>query len=331
MKQEPADRGKKWLERMASSIMEKTRSLRGGWGKLFGPTMRDRVGRLLLLVAAVVASLVVVGIFLYLWIEAMPALATFGPGMLFDPRWDPGAHLYGIAVFIAGTIWVAGFAILIAVPLGLAGALFLSEYCPGRIRGALRTIVELMAAIPSIVYGLWGLRILVPWLAAVAGPLTGERYTGFGVLAGAILLAIMLLPTVVAVSDDALRMVPHTLREASYALGASRTETTLRVVLSTALPGIGAAVLLSLGRAVGETMAVLMVTGNSLQFPTSLWDQCYVMTSVIANQLGYAIAYPLHRSALFAVALVLLIMSILFTILAKLIIRWGMRRRGLKG
>jgi ABC-type phosphate transport system permease subunit len=140
----------------------------------------------------------------------------------------------------------------------------------------------------------------------------------------------MLLPTVVAVSDDAMQMVPNKLREASYALGASRTETARKVVLSTALPGIGAAVLLSLGRAVGETMAVLMVTGNSLTFPTSIFSQTYVMTSIIANQLGYAIADPLYSSVLFAVALVLLIISIGFTALAKYIVRWGTRKQGLR-
>jgi phosphate transport system permease protein len=269
-----------------------------------------------------------VGILVLLLFEALPAFAALGLG-IFGPLWDPNRNLFGIAVFIAGTLWVSSLAILMAVPLGVGGALFLSEYCPNRLRLPLRMIMELMAAIPSIVYGLWALKTLVPALRNLFQPSIGH-YSGFGVLAGSIILGVMLLPTVVAVSEDAMRMVPDTLREASYALGASRTETARRVVLSGALPGIGAAILLSLGRAVGETMAVLMVTGNSLVFPVSIFDQTYVMTSVLANQLGYALSEPIYRSALFAVALVLLLLSVLFTVLAKLAIRRGMRRQGLK-
>ncbi|MFX1473948.1 MAG: phosphate ABC transporter permease subunit PstC [Promethearchaeota archaeon] len=296
--------------------------------RLFGATARDWFGRHILLVASLVASLVIAGIFILLWIEASPALFTQGLGLL-GPIWDPNSGLYGISVFVAGTVWVSGLALILAMPLGIATAVFLSEYCPNRLRRPLRMVMEFMAAIPSIVYGLWGLKTLVPALRATFRPIVGD-YSGYGVLAGAIILAVMLLPTIVAVSDDAMQMVPDSLREASYALGASRTETARRVVLSTALPGIGAAVLLSLGRAIGETMAVYMVTGNSLMYPAGIFDQSFVMTSVITAQLGYALSNPLYRSALFAVALVLLLISIMFTILAKLVIRWGMRRRGLK-
>ena len=296
--------------------------------RLFGPTARDLLGRSLLLIFSITTSLVIVWILILLLAEALPAFATLGPGIL-GPLWDPNQNHFGIAVFIAGTLWVSSLAILLAVPLGVGGALFLSEYCPNRLRLPLRMILELMAAIPSIVYGLWALKTLVPALRSTFQPLV-SYYAGFGVLAGAIILAVMLLPTVVAVSEDAMRMVPDTLREASYALGASRTETARRVVLSSALPGIGAAVLLSLGRAVGETMAVLMVTGNSLVFPVSIFDQTYVMTSILANQLGYALAEPLYRSALFSVAFMLLLISVMFTVVAKLAIRWGMRRQGLR-
>ena len=298
------------------------------YDRLFGATARDLLGRSLLLLFSIVTSLVIVGILVLLLVEALPAFVTLGSG-IFGPIWNPNQNQFGIAVFIAGTLWVSSFAILLAVPLGVGGALFLSEYCPSRLRLPLRMIMELMAAIPSIVYGLWALKTLVPALRSAFQPLIGY-YSGFGVLAGAIILAVMLLPTIVAVSEDAMRMVPDTLREASYALGASRSETARRVVLSGALPGIGAAVLLSLGRAIGETMAVLMVTGNSLVFPVSIFDQTYVMTSALANQLGYALVDPLYRSALFSVALVLLLISVMFTLLAKVTIRWGMRRQGLR-
>jgi phosphate transport system permease protein len=159
-----------------------------------------------------------------------------------------------------------------------------------------------------------------------------EWYTGFGVLPASIVLSIMLLPTIVTVSYDSMVMVPDTLREASYALGASRTETSVKVVLKTALPGIGAAVLLSLGRAVGETMAVLLLTGNNASgIPLSIFDLCYVMTSVIANQLGLAVGgYPLMQSALFFVALMLLLLAMVFSFVAKVIVSWGMRKQGLR-
>jgi len=157
----------------------------------------------------------------------------------------------------------------------------------------------------AIVYGLWAYLVIAPWIGSVLAPSFGVESNGLSLLAGGLILAIMLLPTIVTVSDDALRSVPRTLREASLALGATSTETARKVVMSAAMPGIGAAIVLSLGRAVGETMAVLMVTGNALQIPYSLFDPTYVMTSIITNQLGYAFVFPLWRSALFAVGLVL--------------------------
>lgn len=294
---------------------------------MFGATARDWIGRHLLLISAIVASLIIVGIFILLWREASLAFVVVGLG-LFGPTWDPNASLFGIGMFIAGTLWVSGLAILFAVPLGIITALFLSEYCPSRLKSPLKIIFELMAAIPSIVFGLWGLKTLVPALREVFRPVFAF-YSGFGVLTGSIILAIMLLPTIVAVSSNTMQMVPDSLREASYALGASRTETARKVVFSSALPGIGAGVVLALGRAVGETMAVLMVTGNALVFPVSPFDQAYVMTSIIANQLGYALSDPLYRSVLFAIAMVLLVISVAFTVLVKLVVRWGMRRQGM--
>ncbi|MHA2069450.1 MAG: phosphate ABC transporter permease subunit PstC, partial [Candidatus Thorarchaeota archaeon] len=212
----------------------------------------------------------------------------------------------------------------------MAGALFLSEFCPHRLRSPIRMVIEMMAAIPSIVYGLWAYLVITPWIGSVLAPAFGVESNGLSLLAGGIILAIMLLPTIVTVSDDALQSVPRSLREASLALGATSTETARKVVMGAALPGIGAAIVLSLGRAVGETMAVLMVTGNALRIPFSLFDPTYVMTSIITNQLGYAFVFPLWRSALFAVALVLMLMSISFTVMAKLFVRWGMKTRGLR-
>jgi phosphate transport system permease protein len=263
-----------------------------------------------------------------------------GPGIIIGPTWDPNRDLYGIGVFIVGSLLCTIIAIGIAVPVGIGGAVFLSEFCPMRLRQPIKMITEMMAAIPSIVYGLWAYIVIVPYIKNVLAPgLQSNPLTawmpwfqgdtnGLSLLAGGVILAIMLLPTVVTITHDALQTVPRSLREASLALGATQRETVRKIVISAALPGVGAAVVLSLGRAVGETMAVLMVTGNSLQIPYTLFDPTYVMTSIITNQLGYAFVFPLWRSALFAVGLVLMIMSICFTITAKMFIRWGMKTRG---
>jgi phosphate transport system permease protein len=302
----------------------------------------DKLGRVFLLIPALASTLIIVLILAFLWYESTPILTdpAGGPGIIISPTWDPNRDLYGIAVFIVGSFFCTAIAIGIAVPVGIGGALFLSEFCPMKLRQPIKMIIEMMAAIPSIVYGLWAFVVMVPFIDNVvapsvqSNPLTswmpwfqGET-NGLSLLAGGVILAIMLLPTVVTITHDALQTVPRSLREASLALGATQSETARRIVVSAALPGVGAAVVLSLGRAVGETMAVLMVTGNSLQIPYTLFNPTYVMTSIITNQLGYAFVFPLWRSALFAVGLVLMIMSVCFTIAANVFIRWGMRTRG---
>ncbi len=295
------------------------------------PGRVDKLGRLGLLIPAFVSTLIIILIFTFLWFESAPILTdpVGGPGIIVSPTWDPNRDLYGIGTFVVGSLMCTGIAIGLAVPLGVGGAIFLSEFCPMRLRQPIRMIIEMMAAIPSIVYGLWAYVALVPWISNSFAPTFGVTTNGLSLLAGGVILAIMLLPTVVAISNDAMLTVPRSLREASLALGATQSETARKVVVSSAIPGIGAAVVLSLGRAVGETMAILMVTGNSLQIPFTIFDPTYVMTSIITNQLGYAFVFPLWRSALFTVGLVLLIMSICFTAVAKLFIRWGMKTRGL--
>ncbi|MFW9789254.1 MAG: phosphate ABC transporter permease subunit PstC [Candidatus Thorarchaeota archaeon] len=302
----------------------------------------DMLGKVFLLVPAFTSTLVIILILAFLWYESAPILTdpAQGPGIIVGPTWDPNRNLYGIGVFIVGSLLCTTIAIGLAVPIGIGGAIFLSEFCPMRLRQPIKMITEMMAAIPSIVYGLWAYIVMVPYIKNVlapglqSNPLTGwipffqGETNGLSLLAGGVILAIMLLPTIVTITNDALQAVPRSLREASLALGATQSETARKIVISAALPGVGAAVVLSLGRAVGETMAVLMVTGNSLQIPYTLFDPAYVMTSIITNQLGYAFVFPLWRSALFAVGLVLMVMSICFTLTAKFFIRWGMKTRG---
>jgi phosphate transport system permease protein len=290
----------------------------------------DMLGRLGFFIPAIASTIIIVLILAFLWYESVPIFVdpNAGPGIIVSPTWDPNRDLFGIAIFIIGSLLCAGIAIGIAVPLGIGGAIFLSEFCPMRLRQPIKSVIEMMAAIPSIVYGLWAYLVLVPIIKNNIAPITQSTTNGLSLLAGGLILAIMLLPTIVTISTDALQTVPRSLREASLALGATQSETSRKIVLSAALPGVGAAIVLSLGRAVGETMAVLMVTGNSLQIPYSLFDPTYVMTSIITNQLGYAFVFPLWRSALFAVGFILLIMSICFTLTAKFFIKWGMKTRG---
>jgi phosphate transport system permease protein len=294
-----------------------------------GAARIDLAGRIGLVVPAFASILTIVLILTLLMVESVPILTdpNYGPSIFTETVWGPSLAepVFGILVFIAGSFYCSGIAIGLAVPLGIGGAILLSEFAPHAIRSALRMIIEMMAAIPSIVYGLWAFTVMRYWVAA----LSTETSNGLSLLSGGLILAVMLLPTVVTVSEDALQAVPNSLREASLALGASRSETARKVVLSAALPGVGAAVVLSLGRAIGETMAILLVTGNSAQIPFSLFDPCYVMTSVIANQLGTAYTEELWRSALFSVALVLMLMSVAFTLIAKLAIRHGMKTRGM--
>ncbi len=302
----------------------------------------DMLGKIFLLVPAFASTLIIILILAFLWIEATPIFTdpAGGPGIIISPTWDPNRDLYGISVFIIGSLFCTMIAIGLAVPLGIGGAIFLSEFCPMRLRQPIKMITEMMAAIPSIVYGLWAYVVMVPFIKNVLAPgLQNNPLTawmpwfqgdtnGLSLLAGGVILAIMLLPTIVTIANDALQTVPRSLREASLALGATQSETARKIVISAALPGVGAAVVLALGRAVGETMAVLLVTGNSLQIPYTLFDPTYVMTSIITNQLGYAFVFPLWRSALCAIGLVLMIMSICFTLTAKMFVRWGMKTRG---
>jgi phosphate transport system permease protein len=302
----------------------------------------DMLGKVMLLIPAFASTLIIILILGFLWYESTPILTdpAGGPGIIIGPTWDPNRNLYGIGVFIVGSLLCTLMAIGIAVPVGIGGAIFLSEFCPMRLRQPIKMITEMMAAIPSIVYGLWAYVVMVPYIKNVLAPAVQNNpvtawmpwfqgdTNGLSLLAGGVILAIMLLPTVVTITNDALQTVPRSLREASLALGATQSETARKIVISAALPGVGAAVVLALGRAVGETMAVLMVTGNSLQIPYTLFAPTYVMTSIITNQLGYAFVFPLWRSALFAVGLILMIMSICFTLTAKLFVRWGMRTRG---
>jgi phosphate transport system permease protein len=262
------------------------------------------------------------------------SLGKFGWSFLTSTEWDPVRDEYGALPFIFGTVVSSMLALLIALPLSIGGAIFLSELAPRWLESPIAFMIELLAAIPSIVYGLWGIFVLVPWLRADVEPVLskslgfiplfrGAPY-GFGMMAAGIILAIMILPIITAISRDVLKAIPNTQREAALALGATKWETT-RIILASGKSGFLGATLLGLGRAVGETMAVTMVVGNRPEISLSLFDPGYSMASVIANEFAEATT-KLYTSALIEIALVLFVVTLVLNALARLIV-WSVTKK----
>jgi len=262
------------------------------------------------------------------------SLKQFGWKFLTTSTWDPVAEEYGALPFIFGTLFSSLLALLIALPLSIGVAIFLSELAPRWLERPVSFLVELLAAIPSIVYGLWGIFVLVPWLRTSVEPFLiksmgflpffkGVPY-GFGMLAAGIILAIMVLPIISSISRDVLRAIPNSQREAAFALGATKWETT-KIVLSDGKSGLLGATLLGLGRAVGETMAVTMVIGNRPEISYSLLDPGYSMASVIANEFAEATS-SLYTSALIEIALILFVVTIILNVIARLIV-WSITKK----
>ena len=262
---------------------------------------------LLALALAAVASLMVITVFIVR--EGAPVFATQGLwSFLTGKVWAPTQKQFGILPMILGSLWVTAGALLLGVPLGLAVAIFITDYSPAVLSDALRPAIQLLAGIPSVIYGFIGLKILVPIIRDNLGS------PGLSVLAGAVVLGIMILPNVIAISEDAIRAVPRSYREGALALGATHWQSLWRVVIPAARSGIVASVVLGMGRAVGETMAVIMVVGNSLRLPSSPLDPATTLTSNIGLEMGYASGT--HRQALFATGIVLFIFIMLLNLTA---------------
>ncbi len=265
---------------------------------------------------------------------SLPAIKVFGWGFLSGRIWDPVREEFGAFPFIYGTVVSSLLALLISVPLSLGVAIFLAEMAPGRLRSPVSFLVEMLAAIPSVVYGLWGIFVLAPWLRRGVEPWLGEHLGflpffqgppyGIGMLAGGVILAIMITPTISAISREAIMAVPVSQREGMLALGATRWETIRLVVVPCARSGIMGAVILGLGRALGETMAVTMVIGNRPEISLSLLAPAHTMASVIAEATS-----DLYRAALTEIGLVLFGVSVFLNTAARLLV-WG-RVRGREG
>lgn len=239
------------------------------------------------------------------------------PGEFFlGDEWFPTATpapLFGIVPLVTGTLWVSLAAILFALPLGLAVAIYMAELADGRVRRLLKPVIELLAGIPSVVYGFFGLVVIVPLIQRVFGLPVGET-----ALAGSVILAIMALPTIITVAEDSIRNVPRAVKEASLALGATQWQTIRRVVLPYSVSGIMAAVVLGIGRAIGETMAVLMVTGNSAIIPHGLLEPVRTIPATIAAELGEAPSGGVHYEALFLLGCILFVITLAISITAEM-------------
>ena len=284
--------------------------------------LKDNISSRLMLAATVFACLLFFLMLIGLYIRASPILSLVPiSDLLFSSVWGPSDGKFGFLPFIMGTLWVTGLATIIAVPISLLSSIYLSEYAGYRLRGAVKPLIDLLAGIPSVVYGLWGVLAVVPFIKNTLAPALGvETIGGYGILAGGIVLSIMVFPIIISVTGEVLRSVSQDMREVSLSLGATKWQTIKHVVLRKARPGIFAAIVLGFSRAFGETMAVLMVVGNVPKVPSSVFDPAYPLPALIANTFGEMMSIPLYDSAILLAALMLLIVVLVFNILARMVL-----------
>ena len=281
--------------------------------------MKEKGMRLVFLIAACVSILAVALICVFLFANGIPAIGKIGPlKFLRGETWRPSNEIFGIFPMIMGSIYVTAGAILIGVPIAILTSVFLAKYCPKQIYRPLKSATELMACVPSIVYGFFGLVLIVPMVRDFSHFLvevTGNKHlnsNGSSMLTASILLGIMILPTIIGVTESAIRSIPDSYYEGSLALGATHERTIFRVILPAAKSGILAGVVLGIGRAIGETMAVIMVAGNQARMPDGLLKGVRTMTANIVIEMGYAT--DLHREALIATGVVLFVFILIINL-----------------
>lgn len=274
-----------------------------------------------------------------LFVRAWPIMSAYPlSDLLFGKVWKPNSGLFGFWPFILGTVWVTAVGVILSVPACILVAMYLAEYAHNTTRSIAKPILDLLAAIPPVVYGVWGLLAVVPFVDDVLAPLADRwlasvsifsvtQPTGFGILSGGIVIAVMIAPLIISVLYEIISTVPNDLRHASLAVGATQWQTIRRIVLPQVTPGIIAAVVLGASRALGETIAVLMVIGNIPQVPTSVFDSAYPLPALIANNYGEMMSIPLYDAALLGAALVLLVVILIFNILSTLVLQRMLRRK----
>ena len=272
---------------------------------------------------------IVAGILLQLVSASWESIHRFGFSFIWVATWDPVFEKFGAWPFIFGTLVTSFVALLLAIPIGLGTAIYLAEYAPVKVQKIVSMLIDLLAAIPSVIYGLWGIFVLVPVMRSHVQPFLGKYFGflpffqgpnyGIGILSASVILAIMVVPFIISVSREVILAVPAVYKEAAYAMGATRWEALRTIILSYAKPGIMGAIILALGRAIGETMAVTMIIGNNVKISASLFSPGYTLASVIANEFAEA-DKRIYLSALIEIGLVLFLVSILVNVVARFLI-----------
>ena len=279
---------------------------------------KEGIMQFVFLAAACVSILAVALICVFLFGNGIPAIAQIGPfQFLFGTTWKPGNNIFGIFPMILGSIYVTAGAIIVGVPIGFLTAVFLAKFCPAEIYRFFKPMVNLLAGIPSVVYGFFGMVVIVPFVREVIG---GK---GSSILTASLLLGLMILPTIISVSESAIRAVPESYYEGSLALGATHERSVFAAMLPAAKSGIMAGVILGVGRAIGETMAVIMVAGNQARIPNSLLKGVRTLTANIVLEMGYAT--DLHREALIATGVVLFVFILIINLLFSIVKNRGER------
>lgn len=284
--------------------------------------IKDKIIRnlsgLLLGISLVVILAIVIG----LSIKSEPLITTESIWTILGSSiWSPMKGNFGFLPFIMGTVWVTLISLIIAVPLCLAASVYLVEYAGNRLRNFVLPLVNILAAIPPVLYGVWGVLFVVPLIGNYVAPIFGISTTGYSVFSGGIVLAVMIFPIMVSIMVEVLQTIPKELRSVSMSLGATKLETIQKVILKKARPGIMAAIVLAVSRAFGETIAVLMVCGNIPKIPQSLFDAGYPLPALIANNFGEMMSIPLYDSALMFAALLLFVIILGFNLISRGILK----------
>lgn len=286
---------------------------------------RDGKDRLATVVMSILASLVmslVGAIAAGLWLKASPLLAEHRMwDLLSGWEWKPSRGRFGLLPFVAGTFEVTGVAVAMALPVAMLLAIFLTEYSGSRVRRVVYPLLDILASLPSVIFGVWGTLVVVPIVSGVVGPAVGTYSSGYTLLSGSVVLSVMILPLLVSLLSEIFGSVSDGLRESSMALGATRWQTVKHVVLRASVPGIVASTVLAVSRALGETIAVLMVCGNVAAVPGSLLDACYPLPALIANNYGEMMSVPLYDAALMMAAFILFIIIVIFNVGARIYLK----------
>lgn len=284
--------------------------------------IKDKVAGGVMTFFTLLSLILLVAMAVGLWLKSADILEEHSMwNLLTASEWKPMRNQFGFLAFISGTFYVTGVATVIALPTSLLMAIFLTEYSRSTLRRYIYPLLDILASLPSVIFGVWGTLVIVPIVSDIIGPAVGTATSGYTLLSGAVVLSVMILPLLVSLFIEILGNVEIDLREASLALGATRWQTTKHVVLKKGLPGIIASTVLAISRALGETIAVLMVCGNLIIIPDSLLDACYPIPALIANNYGEMLSLPLYESALMFAAFILFFIVLVFNLGARLYLK----------